>query len=51
MKNGKKPSVNERKHIQNNRLNSDNWLISKKTSEFWLLIHRNTNTVRKITAP
>lgn len=50
MKNGKKPTVSERKHIESFRLNSSNWLISKKTSDFWLLVHRNTNTTRKIVA-
>lgn len=51
MKNGKKPSIAEHKHIKANRLNSQNWLISKKTSEKWLLIHRETGTKRTILAP
>lgn len=51
MKNGKKPTVAERKHIKSFRLNSDNWLISKKLTDKWLLLHRYTDTQRWIPAP
>lgn len=51
MKNPKKPSVSEHKHISTYRLNSRNWLISKKTSENWLLVHKETGTQRTIIAP
>lgn len=51
MKNGKNPTIAEHKHIKSARLNSRNWLISKKTSEKWLLIHRETGSKRTIQAP
>lgn len=51
MKNGKKPTVSERKHIESFRLNSENWLISKKLTDKWLLLHRYTDTQRWIPAP
>ncbi|BDH62347.1 hypothetical protein MTP04_24770 [Lysinibacillus sp. PLM2] len=50
MKNGKNPTVAERRYLQSINLNSD-WLISKKTSEFWLLVHKHTGQVREILAP
>ena len=50
MKNGKKPTVAERKYLQSIKLNSD-WLISKKTSENWLLVHKLTGQVKEIPAP
>lgn len=51
MKNGKNPSRNEKVHIAAFRLQPANWLISKKTSEKWLLVHRNTGTVKAIPSP
>lgn len=51
MKNGKKPTVRETQHIKSMRLNPSNWLISKKTSTFWLIVHRESGNVREIPAP
>lgn len=51
MKNGKKPTIREMEHIQSQRLNPLNWLISKKTSEFWLIIHRHSGKSRQIPTP
>ncbi len=38
-------------HIASLRLNPDNWLISKKLPNSWLLIHRKTGKPRTIKAP
>lgn len=51
MKNGKNPSRNDKMHIATFRLQPANWLISKKTTEKWLLVHRATGTVKTIPAP
>lgn len=51
MKSGKKPTVAERKHIERAKLNSSDWLISKKTSECWLLVHRYFDKRKEIKAP
>ena len=51
MKNGKNLTRNEKVYISTFRLQPANWLISKKTSKNWLLVHRNTGTVKMIPAP
>ncbi|MEK4255448.1 DUF6906 family protein [Ureibacillus sp. FSL K6-2830] len=51
MKRGRKLTVNESKYIKTFRLNPNNWLISKKMSDQWLLINRYTNRTRIIPAP
>lgn len=50
MKNGKKPTVRESKHIKSIGLVPANWLISKKTKDFWLIVNRNSGKARKIEA-
>ena len=50
MKNGKKPTVAQKKALKAAGLNPDNWLISKDTPESMLIIHRvsgKARTVRK----
>ncbi|WP_371683565.1 hypothetical protein [Rummeliibacillus sp. TYF005] len=51
MKNGKRLTVAEHKYLQSMGINSENWLLSKKTSHLWTLIHRFTNRVKEIPAP
>ena len=52
MKNGKKPTVAERKHIEASKLNAGDWLISKKLSDTWTLVHRYVpNNTKEIDAP
>lgn len=52
MKQGKNPTVAERKHIESYKLNSGDWLISKKQSDIWTLIHRYVpNNKKEIDAP
>lgn len=38
-------------YIASFRLNPDNWMISKKQSDSWLIIHRETGRTRTIPAP
>ncbi|MEK5422022.1 hypothetical protein MKZ08_08310 [Viridibacillus sp. FSL R5-0477] len=51
MKNGKRLTVANHKYLQSMNLKSENWLISKRTSNSWTLIHRETGRVRQIPAP
>lgn len=48
MKHGKKPTVAQRKVMQANRLNSDNWLVVKDTAEAMLIMHRESLRTREI---
>lgn len=50
MKNGKNPTVSQKKALKAAGLNPENWLISKDTPESMLIIHRvsgKARTVRK----
>ena len=51
LKRGRKPTVAECNHIKSFRLNSSNWLLSKKQTEEWLIVHRETGSSRVIPAP
>lgn len=51
MKNPKRLTVREHQYLQSINLNSENWLISKRTSDEWLLVHRLTNQIKAIPAP
>ncbi|WP_445683081.1 DUF6906 family protein [Solibacillus sp. FSL H8-0538] len=51
MKQGRKPSVNERNYIKSFRLNPSNWFISKKKSDEWLIMHRELGRTRTIPSP
>ena len=48
MKHGKKPTVSQRKLMQANRLNSDNWLVVKDTPRSMTIIHRQSLRTREI---
>lgn len=49
MKNGKKPTYEQRKLIQRMKLDSHDWLVVKDTSTELVLVHRhNDKTVRTI---
>ncbi|WP_168171816.1 hypothetical protein [Viridibacillus sp. FSL H7-0596] len=50
-KNGKRLTVAEREHLQALKINSENWLMSKKQSNIWTLVHRNTNQAKQVLAP
>ena len=51
MKRPRKLSVAERQYLQSMKLASENWLISKRTSDEWLLVHRLTNHTKLVPAP
>lgn len=51
MKHGRKLTVRESNHVKDSRLNPANWLISKKMTDNWELVHRETGTKRTIVAP
>lgn len=48
MKNGKKPTVAQKKLIASWRLNSDNWLVVKNTSTEMVIVHRISGKQRII---
>lgn len=49
MKNGKKPTYEQRKLIQGARLDAHDWLVVKDTSTELVLVHRySEKTVRTI---
>lgn len=48
MKNGKRPTVDQRKLIQAKGLNSDNWLVVKNTPEMMLIQNRQSLRTREI---
>ena len=50
MKNGKNPTLAQKKALKVAGLNPENWLISKDTPEIMVIIHRisgKSRTVRK----
>ena len=51
MKNPKRLTVKEREHLQSIYIISENWLISKRTSDEWLLVHRFINKTKLVPAP
>ncbi|BDH62149.1 hypothetical protein MTP04_22790 [Lysinibacillus sp. PLM2] len=51
MKNPKRLTVKEHRYLQSINLNSENWLISKKLTDKWVIVHRFTGQVREILAP
>lgn len=51
MKQGKNPTVRQKKYISSFRLNSENWLVCKDTPDEMVLTHRHTGAVRVIAKP
>ena len=49
MKNGKKPTYEQRKQLESWGLNPREWLVSKDTPKETVIVHRHTDTVRTIT--
>lgn len=47
MKNGKKPTVNQRKLMTKWKLDWTMWLVVKDTPEYMLLVHRHFDRVTK----
>lgn len=48
MKHGKKPTVAQRKFIQNKGLIAENWLVVKDTPEQMELVHRYSDKTTRI---
>lgn len=51
MKRPRKLTVVERQYLQSMKLAAENWLISKKMSDEWVLVHRMTDITRTVPAP
>lgn len=51
LKNGKRLKRFEKQYLQSINLNPENWLMSKRKSDIWLLVHRLTGQVKEIPAP
>ncbi len=48
MKNGKKPTLAQKKLMTRYHLNYENWLVVKDTSTEMVILHRATNRTRTI---
>lgn len=48
MKSGKRPTRREKEIISKYHLNPHNWLVSKRNGDMLTLVHRYTNSIRKI---
>lgn len=48
MKNGKRPTREQRKLMERWRLNSDSWLVVKDTPEAMTVVHRHADQTRVI---
>lgn len=51
MKRPRKLTVAERRYLQSMKIAAENWLISKRTSEEWLLVHKLTDITKTVPAP
>lgn len=51
MKRGRNLTLAQKKYLQSLNINPDNWLISKKQDEKWLLQHRYLNQTKEVLAP
>ena len=48
MKNGKRPTVKQKKLITQQKLNYNNWLVVKDTSTEMVIVHRESGKTRTI---
>ena len=48
LKNGKRPTVRQKKLMTQWHLNCDNWLVVKDTSTEMVIVHRDTGRTRTI---
>ena len=51
MKQPRNLKVAERKHISKSIANVQDWQISKKQNDMWVIVHRFTGRVREVLAP
>lgn len=48
MKNGKKPTRNQKRRLINMKLNPMNWLVVKDNKEIFKILHRESGKLRTI---
>lgn len=48
MKQGKRPTRRQKILLKKWRLNPANWLVTTCTNEYMVVVHRHTDTVRRI---
>jgi len=51
MKRGRKLTVAERSYLEANKFNVADWMISKKESDVWTLVHRYVKQTKQVLAP
>jgi len=51
LKNPKRLTIAQHRYLQALNINSENWLISKCTTDEWELVHRYTGQIKVIPAP
>lgn len=49
MKHGKAPTKKQKIFLSRYRLNSKNWLVIKDCNEFFEIVHRVTENIRRLT--
>ena len=48
MRDGKKPTVRQKKMMSQYGLNHENWLVQRDNDREMVIVHRHTGTVRRI---
>lgn len=48
MKHGRKPTVKQKIFLKDHRLNPENWLVVEDDKFHITVVHRNTDTMKKI---
>lgn len=48
MRDGKKPTVRQKKLITSLGLNCDNWLVRRDNDKEFVIVHRHTGNVRRL---
>lgn len=51
MKNGKKPTLNQKKMIISRKLNIEKWLVVKDITEFIEIVNRDSGKLRRLYKP
>lgn len=51
MKQGRRLSAEERKYVNSLGLDSSIWMIAKKKTDIWVLVHRYVKQSKEILAP
>ena len=48
MRDGKKPTVRQKKFIKSLGLNFENWLVRRDNDKEFVIVHRHTGNVRRL---